>query len=82
MKIIGTMKMYTSQEIADMLSITLATLAEYRERGLIRSVKVGASKLTSEEALNDYLSGRTTPCAAPSRLQRAKDAATNKKSEG
>lgn len=81
MKVIGTMKMYTSQEIADMLDITLATLAEYRERGLIISVKVGNSKLTSEEALNDYLSGRTMQNAAPSRLQRKKEAAKKKNQE-
>lgn len=61
MKVINGVKMYSSQEVADMFGITIPTLAKMRKKGLIRSIQVGKAKLTSDEAIKEYLNGLIEP---------------------
>lgn len=61
MKVINGVKMYSSQEVADMFGITIPTLAKMRKRGLIRSIQIGRAKYTSDEAIKEYLNGLIEP---------------------
>lgn len=67
MKEINGLKMYTSQELCELLGITHYALTNLRRKGLIRSVYVGRGKYTSEEALREYLNGKIEPKKAESK---------------
>ena len=59
MKVINGIKLFSSQEIAELLGTTERTLSNLRRKGLLRCVRIGRNTYLSEESLNDYLNGRT-----------------------
>lgn len=61
MKEIQGLKMYDSSEVCIMLGINSQTLIGLRRKGLIRSIRIGRYKYTSEECLRDYLNAKTAP---------------------
>lgn len=52
-------KMYTLEEIADMLKVTRRTLYTYVKSGKLKAVKLERFWRVSEEALQDFLQNRT-----------------------
>ncbi len=52
-------KLYDSNELSQMLGVSLYTITKYRREKLLAYTLVGRKKYTSEEALKDYLNGKT-----------------------
>lgn len=51
-------KVYTLEEIAEMLDVTRRTLYTYVKDGKLKAVKVGRSWRVTEENLREYLNGK------------------------
>lgn len=59
---INGLKMYDSDELAELLGVKKSRVYQLRRRGLIRSVYLEGKKLyTSEQSVMDYLNGLTLP---------------------
>lgn len=59
---INGLKMYDSDELAELLGVKKSRVYQLRRRGLIRSVYLDGKKLyTSEQSVMDYLNGLTLP---------------------
>lgn len=62
MKVVNNIKMFSTDEVCELLGVSRATLGRYRKEGKIRSVSLAGNGLyTSEESLSDYLNGKTKP---------------------
>lgn len=59
MKIVNGIKMFTTDELAELLDVSRATIAVMRRKGILPSTRIGRSIYTSEECLSDYLNART-----------------------
>lgn len=57
MKEIQGMKLYTTEEVAEMLGCSTATVSKLRKTGKLRTSQVGKRLYSSEEAIKDYLNG-------------------------
>lgn len=57
MKEIQGMKLYTSEEVAEMLGCSQQTLSRLRKTGKLRATQIGNRLYSSEEAIKDYLNG-------------------------
>lgn len=55
---IDGIKLYTRQELADMLNVCISTIGNYHRKGTLRYVVIGKRVYTSEEALKDFLNGK------------------------
>lgn len=49
-------EVYSLQETADLLGVTIQTIRSYVRKGLISPILVGGKKYISTEALREYLS--------------------------
>ncbi|MCD8295547.1 MAG: helix-turn-helix domain-containing protein [Clostridia bacterium] len=67
---IDGMKMYDSEETAKLFNITIAALARWRKKGIIRSVYIGKKKYTSEQTIRDFLNGLIEPKALPKNVNK------------
>ncbi len=59
MIVVDGTKLYSTEELAELLNVSTATITNYRTRGLLPFTRVGRKKYTSEEALKAYLDGKT-----------------------
>lgn len=54
----GDLKMYTQEEVCEMLNIHVQTLVMYREIGIIKPIKTGKNYMFSKQSIskfqNDY----------------------------
>lgn len=57
MKEVQGVKLYTTQEIAEMLGCTTVTVSRLRKSGKLRYTQIGKLCYSSEEAIKDYLNG-------------------------
>lgn len=64
MMTIDGVKLYDRKELASMLNVGIATIANYQKRGELRRVQIGKRVYSSEEALRDFLNGRIPELAA------------------
>lgn len=55
MKNVLGVKLYTLEEIAELLSVRTATISKYIQQGKIKSVKIGQRKYINEQALKDFI---------------------------
>ena len=55
---IDGIKLYTRQELAQMLNVGESTIGSYHRKGTLRYVMIGKRLYTSEEALKDFLNGK------------------------
>ncbi|OGF67208.1 MAG: hypothetical protein A2Y62_11810 [Candidatus Fischerbacteria bacterium RBG_13_37_8] len=60
MKEIEDIKLYTIQEIADMLKVHPLTMQRKVRKGIIKGVKINKSWYVSSENLKSFLQGNTT----------------------
>lgn len=58
---INGLKMYDTDDLAELLGITKSGVYNIRRRGLIRSVSLGGKLYTSEKVVMDFLNGLTQP---------------------
>lgn len=56
---VNGIKLYSSKELQEMLGVSSYTITKYRNLGLLPYTNVGRARYTSEEALKDYLNGKT-----------------------
>lgn len=49
------MKLYTTQEVADMLKVTVISIRRYIKLGKLKAVKFGRELRITEEQLNDFI---------------------------
>lgn len=61
MKIVNGTKMFTTDELKELLGISTATIANMRRKGILPSTRIGRTIYTSEECLRDYLNAKTRP---------------------
>ena len=54
---VGSLTLYTSEEIAEALGVTSVTLREYIKNGNIRGQKIGGKWYIPEESLNSFFTG-------------------------
>lgn len=54
------MKIYTTQEVAELLSIKENTVREYIKRGELEASRLGRMYRISEEQVNDFLEKTST----------------------
>ena len=59
MKEINGVKLYTKQELAELLGVTENTIGAYIRKGNIAKTKFGGRVYASEQSLLDFLNGRT-----------------------
>jgi len=52
---IGKIKLYTFEELGDMLGVPFRTLKQYYHCGRIKAIKLGGKTLVSDEALSEFL---------------------------
>ncbi|MCD8295358.1 MAG: helix-turn-helix domain-containing protein [Clostridia bacterium] len=71
MKEINGLKLYDTREVADLFNITPISVTKMRAKGVIRSVRIGRRKYTSEESIRDYLNGLIEPKPRAPRPQAA-----------
>ena len=55
----ANIKLYTLDEVADILKVTKRTLYNYTKRGILRAVKVGKYWRVSEDNLKEFISTGT-----------------------
>lgn len=60
MKIINGIKMFSTAELCELLGVTSRTISLMRQRGVLPYTQLGRGLFTSEQALADYLNGKTT----------------------
>lgn len=60
MKVINGFKMFNTQELSELLDVSPATISIMRKKGLLPHTRIGRNYYTSEEALAEYLNGKTT----------------------
>lgn len=53
-------KVYTAEEIAETLQVTLRTVYNYIKDGRLKAVKLGKYWRVTEQQLNDFLTKSTT----------------------
>ena len=58
MKKIGNTKVYTLEDIAEMLQVTRRTLYNYIKDGKLKANKVANKWIVTEENLNDFIEGK------------------------
>lgn len=56
-KIINGIKLYTTDEIAEILSINLRTAQIYIHKGKLKGQKIGRRWYVADETLKDFLKG-------------------------
>lgn len=78
MKIVNGMKLFSTPEVCELLGVTGASVSRMRKKGLLHSIRMGRAIYTSEQALSDYLNGKTTEIL---RKERAKAEAEAKAME-
>lgn len=59
MKVINGLKMYTTADLQEMLGCAVGFVRKIRLEGQIRFTKIGGKIYFSEDALTEYLQGRT-----------------------
>ena len=57
-KVVLGVKLYSTEEVADMLGITKATLSKYSSSKKIESATIGRKKYYSEENIKAFLNNR------------------------
>lgn len=75
MKIVNGIKMFSTTELSKLLGVTTRTISLMRLKGLLPYTQMGRAIYTSEQALSDYLNGKTTEIL---RKERAKAKAMEK----
>ena len=63
MKVINGIKLYTMTDLCSMLEVGEATIRRYRKEGLIASITIGKRPYVTEQALKDFLRGKTQEAA-------------------
>lgn len=76
---VNGIKLYTTAEICQMLGIEAHAVARMRARGLLRYTQVRRQRMTSEQALSDYLNGIIVPTEQTTHHPRAKRGANTDK---
>ena len=79
MKIVNGMKLFSTAELCDLLGVTSRTISLMRKKGLLPHTQIGRAIYTSEQALSDYLNGKTTEIL---RKERAKAEAKAMEEQG
>lgn len=52
-------KVYTIQEISDLLKVTIRTLYTYIKNGRLKANKIGGKWIVTEQDLKDFIEGKT-----------------------
>lgn len=60
MKVINGIKMFSTEELRELLGVSLRTITMMRTDGVLPYTRIGRGLYTSEEALAEYLNGKTT----------------------
>lgn len=60
MKEIQGQKFYDRKDLAKLLDVTIATIANKQRKGELKAIYIGRSLYTSEENLRKFLNGETT----------------------
>lgn len=55
MKIVLDVKLYTLEEVAELLGLRVITISKYIQQGKIKAKKIGIRKYVTEESLKEYL---------------------------
>lgn len=57
MKVIAGEKVYTVQEVAEILGLTPQSVRAYIRKGRLKAVKLGAAYIIAEENIKDFIRG-------------------------
>lgn len=60
MRVINGIKMFSTEELQKLLGVTSRTISIMRTNGILPYTRIGRGLYTSEEALAEYLNGKTT----------------------
>jgi len=60
MKVINGIKMFSTAELQELLGVSSRTISIMRTNGVLPYTRIGRGLYTSEEALAEYLNGKTT----------------------
>lgn len=60
MRVINGIKMFNTKELKELLGVTDRTISLMRTNGVLPYTRIGRGLYTSEEALAEYLNGKTT----------------------
>ncbi len=71
MKVINGIKMFNTKELKELLGVTDRTISLMRTNGVLPYTRIGRGLYTSEEALAEYLNGKTTEIRRREKRQEA-----------
>lgn len=71
MRVINGIKMFNTKELKELLDVTDRTLSLMRANGVLPYTRIGRGLYTSEEALAEYLNGKTTEIRRRKKRQEA-----------
>lgn len=60
MKVINDVKLFSTKELSNLLGVSERTISIMRINGVLPYTRIGRGLFTSEEALAEYLNGKTT----------------------
>ena len=60
MKVINEVKLFSTKELSNLLGVSERTISIMRTNGVLPYTRIGRGLYTSEEALAEYLNGKTT----------------------
>ena len=60
MKVINEVKLFSTKELSNLLGVSERTISIMRTNGVLPYTRIGRGLFTSEEALAEYLNGKTT----------------------
>ena len=71
MRVINGIKMFNTKELKELLGVTDRTISLMRTNGVLPYTRIGRGLYTSEEALAEYLNGKTTEIRRREKRQEA-----------